>query len=174
MILNSAHHNDSHEITHGMYTFTSTYLGVIDNVVGGEAKLEILGTVENNSIFCPLDRWSSLMFVYCTCVHMYLQSAVTLGSVSVDTSTAYNNGASLKLQGKVRRSGGTDSPALARYGGRVFLCMVIQHFMPPLPTPLPTFHTCSIRAGATSPVGQVSTRPLFSPSDLMGVEPVGS
>ena len=74
---------------------------------------------------------------------MYLQSAVTLGSVSVDTSTAYNNGASLKLQGKVRRSGGTDSPALARYGGRVFLCMVIQHFMS-LPTPLPTFHTSSI------------------------------
>ena len=73
--------------------------------------------VVNNTIFYPLDRWSDLMFVCCTCVHVYLQSAVTLGSVSVDTSTAYNNGASLKLQGKVRRSGGTDSPALARYGG---------------------------------------------------------
>ena len=27
-----------------MHIFTSTYLGIIDNVFGGEAKLEILGT----------------------------------------------------------------------------------------------------------------------------------
>lgn len=65
---------------------------------------------------------------------MYLQGAVTLGSVSVDSANAYNNGASLKLQGRVRRSGGTDGPALARYGGieglSVYDCTI--HHVEPL------------------------------------------